>query len=516
MTSKKYEVRSYSIDKLMNDFAKFSNNKDDYIQKKAHKKYFDEYFSKLNVQSYIIEHEYNDKYYLEDFAYYYVRCFQHLDKTCSRFHFFQKDLTQLNFEDILCNNNTKYSAENLNDDYLGFIVIKPIPISIIGRTCLKTYPSDGKRYFPIKRNYRVNLFGINLLIQKTVAFQEQDSVVAACATTALWSAFHAIQPIFRNRIPSPVELTIEATKYIPSGVRALPNHGLSNEMIAQSIRSVGLEPQNGGVRNLFELRGEVYAYLKAHIPVVFGMELVYEDQLNSSNDSIIGRHAVTITGYKMERESVAMDTNIRIVSKAFSISKIYAHDDQVGPFARMEFDDLSKTTNTLSTSFGINNNRKIRARPTLLFIPVLGKIRIPYETVFDLTFELDALFKSFRNSNYFPINNEFVWEIFLTDVNDFKIDIRENKEKLNDRMLIDNLTNTLPHYMWRIVAYQNKEKILEFVVDATGIEYSINIPKIIFYNIDLFNYLVELYKSRDIQILINEFKYADKFFNSLK
>ena len=35
-----------------------------------------------------------------------------------------------------------------------------MPKTIIGRTCLATYPHDGRRYFPITRSYAVNLFGI--------------------------------------------------------------------------------------------------------------------------------------------------------------------------------------------------------------------------------------------------------------------------------------------------------------------------------------------------------------------
>ena len=42
----------------------------------------------------------------------------------------------------------------------------------------------------LDREYKVSLFGIDLAIN-TIAFQEQDRVVSACATSALWSMYHA-------------------------------------------------------------------------------------------------------------------------------------------------------------------------------------------------------------------------------------------------------------------------------------------------------------------------------------
>ena len=35
------------------------------------------------------------------------------------------------------------STETLQKNYLGFIVVKPLPSTVVGRTCLKTYDDDG-------------------------------------------------------------------------------------------------------------------------------------------------------------------------------------------------------------------------------------------------------------------------------------------------------------------------------------------------------------------------------------
>src|SRR5262249_17736969 len=99
----------------------------------------------------------------------------------------------------------------------------PLPRTIVGRTCLKTYPHDSRRDFPITRDYEANLFGMPLRVE-SLAFQEQDSVAAACATSALWSAFHGTGKQFQHPIPSPVEISKAATAHLPLDTRTFPNY----------------------------------------------------------------------------------------------------------------------------------------------------------------------------------------------------------------------------------------------------------------------------------------------------
>ena len=81
----------------------------------------------------------------------------------------------------------------LNDkSYLGCIVLRPIPKTFLCKVCLRPYERDKNRLtkYWLSADYDISLFGIPLKI-KTIAFQEQDKVLSACATTALWTFFHA-------------------------------------------------------------------------------------------------------------------------------------------------------------------------------------------------------------------------------------------------------------------------------------------------------------------------------------
>ena len=216
------------------------------ITKKTHFEYFNEYLKSkdMEAKTIIAETHYIDRDFLEDFSSYYVRCFTGYKRTCSRLHFFSNQFLQDEFDSFL----EKYDPEFervLQSNYLGFIVIKPLPQTIIGRTCLKTYTEKtelpDKRVFPVRRDNEVNLCGINLTV-KSLAFQEQDSVVSACATSALWSAFQMTAKLFQHKILPPVEITKSATEHFPLQERPFPNKGLNIEQMMHAVKELDMEP----------------------------------------------------------------------------------------------------------------------------------------------------------------------------------------------------------------------------------------------------------------------------------
>jgi hypothetical protein len=321
-----FEVYPYNIGELERLLAEKSKNSTELIAAKIHRNYFGDYFSFLHAHTVLVENNYIDRDYLEDFAAYYVRCFESYPRFCTRLHLFSISFSPDDFDNLLSRESNALNQTLLQEHYLGFIVIKPLPKTIIGRTCLKTYPSDGHRDFPIIRRYHVNVFGIDLHIH-SLAFQEQDQVVAACATSAIWSVFHGTGMLFQHPIPSPVEITKAATEKLALETRALPNRGLSISSMAHAIQSIGLEPTLANVSNERLLRITIYAYLRAHIPVIFGIELF--DTSVDPNKSM-GYHAVAVTGYSLGLQSAVPYGNTGILLRASRIDKIYVHDDQVG------------------------------------------------------------------------------------------------------------------------------------------------------------------------------------------
>ena len=464
------DVLEYSEENLLNIFSKASKAEKHVVESKSHLTFFYGYFGEIGAKTIVIEHDYIDHDYLDDYAEYYVRCFKDYSRKCTRLHFFKNEFTheELNFH-IIDKKEDKLNQNILQNNYLGFIVVKPLPITIIGRTCLTTYEHDGRRYFPIVRTYHVNLYGLKLEVRKSLAFQEQDTAVAACATSALWSVFQGTGLLFHHAIPSPSEITHLATDNTSRDSRAFPSNGLRAIEMAQAIKAVKLEPHHIRVSNEYLLKTTLYAYLRAGIPLLLGFDIY-----SSSDSRLMGKHAVAITGYSLGGASTTPITTGTPHIHATRIDKIYVHDDQVGTFARMEFDGERVIPNTeeqpclfsISTSWG--GEGRHRAVPDILLIPLYNKIRIPFETIHDLIFAFDDVLRQLSPYSNEIIPQQLEWDIYLTTVNELKSSIR--RDGILPDVAHKVLFACLPKYIWRAQATFDKNKFIDLFFDATDIE----------------------------------------------
>lgn len=471
------EVHEYSFERLLELFASPSKASLHEIGTKLHAVYFKEYFHCIGAKSIVVEHEYVDRDYLEDYAEYYVRCFQDYQRKCTRLHFFKRAFSSDDFDDCLVGNVGQINQEQLQTDYLGFIVLKPLPRTIIGRTCLVTYPHEGRRYFPATRCYVANLFGLCLKIPQSLAFQEQDAVVAACATSALWSIFQVTGQIFQHPIPSPSVITKNATEILTKDQRALPSSGLTSTEMAQAIKRVGLEPYAVRVSRHYHLKATLYAYLRAKIPMMFGFDLF---DVSGSQATYVGKHAVAITGYSEGHNHAEPLDGTDFLLKATRIDKIYVHDDQVGPFSRMVFDaqmvelpEAGPKPSILTSWQGDNGviGGK-RAISEILLIPVYHKIRIPFGVIHDLVYNFDYLLKKVVSAvapgSSSALQN-MEWDIFLSSVTDLKAEIFQSNQ-LNDDAKRNVLLQSLPRFLWRASLLLDSKVIFDLIFDATDIE----------------------------------------------
>jgi hypothetical protein len=469
------EVHKYSIDRLLEIFAEKSSSSIYEVKKKLHAVYFHDYFGCIDAQTVVVENEYVDRDYLEDYSEYYVRCFQEYPRKCTRLHFFKNDFTFSIFEKCLLGNEDILTPTQLQENYLGFIVVKPLPRTIIGRTCLITYPQEDRRYFPATRCYVVNLFGLRLRVEHTLAFQEQDSVVAACATSALWSIFQATGHLFQHQIPSPATITNNATRMLTTEQRAFPSAGLTPLQMAHAIKSIGLEPFVVNVSNHFSLMTTAYAYLRAGIPMMLGFQLV--DVSNPNSSYVLGQHAVAITGYSFGRVAPEALDGTDFILRATRIDKIYVHDDQVGPFSRMVFDGKAlslsgKQIPSILTSWRGDDEviGSRRAIPYILLIPVYHKIRIPFSAIQDVVYNFDQVLRVLKvtTDGADSCPQLFEWDIFLVSVNTLKEQIQLGEIAEGARR--DLLFQSLPRFLWQASLLLNSCVKLDLLFDATDIE----------------------------------------------
>ncbi|MBL7802055.1 MAG: hypothetical protein JNL95_15155 [Chitinophagales bacterium] len=303
--------------------------------------------------------------FLDDYTGYFVKCYENYDKVCKRIHFFSNEFTQNDFEKLEINNKT--NLKGLFKDYKGCMVVKRIPYSIIGYTLLDTYPDKGKTKKNLygTKEYNINLFGLNLPV-KSLAYQEQDSVVSACATTAIWNVLSKAADNPRTLLKSPIEITTSAGNIDAVNGRMFPNkNGLSIEQMINALYEAKLVTEhklghNGNESNV-EIKSEpfdndylkqlIYAYAPIGIPQILILK-TYEKGLESGGSNkkkknlkpTNGLHAVTIVGFKNSDNPNFLNNQLQVkkidsksIKKYFKsryIERIYCHDDQFGPFVK--------------------------------------------------------------------------------------------------------------------------------------------------------------------------------------
>ena len=150
-------------------------------------KYLAEYLERdLGAETLLLEAHYIDRHFMEEVSLYYSSCFVSRRNSCSRMHFFKSAIKADRLRALLeraASGQGKAVAAELAKDYLGYLVVRPLPSVPVGRTVLSPMGDKPERRFPTAVGYTAHLLGLELKIS-ALAFQQQDVAVAACATTS--------------------------------------------------------------------------------------------------------------------------------------------------------------------------------------------------------------------------------------------------------------------------------------------------------------------------------------------
>lgn len=414
--------------------------------------YLFRYLSELGAKSVVVEERYIDGDYLDDFSTYYARCFADYDRRCTRLHFYDIDLSADQLREAILGK----ASTDLQPNYLGFVVVRPIPQAAVGRTVLRVYPDDnGRRHYPATRVYESNLYGLVQRVE-SLAYQQQDRTVAACATVALWCAFQKTSELFGSRLPRRAEITSQATRTGGAG-RAFPSDGLEIRQVCEAIRGVGLEPEVFQVSGATYASSLLYGYLASGTPAILCVEI-----------ENVGLHAFTVCGYSLRddscaRSEVSEPDPMPVIGRR--IDEFYVHDDQVGPFARLKVRPPAGA-NTAPYHFDGTwhlNGTALRLNPIAIVVPVYHKIRLTFIEVQQALLGLDKLVRA-----VIPGDLSAEWEIRLTTVNAHKGRVRTNP-RLTEQKREAVLLSSHPRFIWKANLRLGGQTRLQILADATEI-----------------------------------------------
>lgn len=445
----------------------------------------DKHLKEMGTVTVIIEHDYVDRHFIEDYCGHFGRCFHDYVKKCVRLHFFTGDFDDDVLKAVVIEYNENKDAILALGDYVGHIVLRPLPLALLGRVCLKMKP-DSEDFHILRKNFETHFCGMTFHVD-TIAFQEQDHAVSACATAALWAAFHAMPGNRSQDVPSPHKITSDARKVVTDGTHArIVDKGLSVAQMIGVIRNNGYDTVTSGYVTMSYTKALIRAYLNIGIPIILGAELYYRSDSDELPEVMreIGAHAVTVLGCDYNTKIKSFHTGVSDLKKddaiadlyleSSGISSIYVHDDQIGPYSKMTFPD--EYAMAMETEWeSLKGGRTVDARITALLIPCDIKIRIGFDAILDIAMRLNFIL----SPQYKEWGIRISWDIKLESVCSLKNEIINlSAEEIDDELRYNLLSRPLPRFIWAIDMYSeninnpegSKSKDASFYFDATDIE----------------------------------------------
>jgi len=361
--------------------------------------------------SFAVEHRYIDGDYMDDHCLFYARCHRGYPNSCRRIHFFSTVCTRARLTKVIVEMQERASSApgsppgpkwtSLQGDYLGFMVVRPNRRAFVGRTVLRGQPG-AERQYTCTRRYDVNLAGVSLSVDG-LAFQQQDRAIAACATTALWVTLQRTSFDLGFRVPASGEITLNATRFNLEGGRSIPNSGLSMGQLCEGVRASGLDPALYEVSAAPKLmRRMCHTYLQSGLPVIaavcFYDAREYEAAIRQNRTAAPrleynSGHAIALVGYKLDPKRdrttpVEVDAGqgktciSSVLMSGETAWEFYAHDDRLGPYARVKSLAPPWGTSDVSIEWPSPQPAEV-ARVMYLLVPVYPKIRLGFHDMED-------------------------------------------------------------------------------------------------------------------------------------
>jgi hypothetical protein len=214
---------------------------------------------RAGATSVMVERNYIDADYRNEFANFYAQTFRHLPDRCQRLHF----------------------ADLKTREYQGFAVMRPILGRPVCRTMLAPPPGLAP-YVSCLTQSRAFPYGFRFGI-RGFPFISQDYQYGVCAHAAIWMVAHYFHLEFR-RPRFYVSDIVEGAKQSPYIYRQVPSVGLTHEQISAALEA---------------LRMPAISYVLDELPQSENSHTIACRYLNSRLPVILlgGQHARVLIGY---------------------------------------------------------------------------------------------------------------------------------------------------------------------------------------------------------------------------
>jgi hypothetical protein len=456
---------------------RFARTKQPFRQLEYVEKYVRELIATRGGNGTVVSEEHHiDRDYIEDHSAFYSRTLYPYGNHCTRLHFFSLPAHELReslnqIRSIASRDRSAYEqmCKRLScEHYLGFCIIKPLAGCPVGKTILRTFSPQGKdfeRHFPCVRTFHTHLLGAELTVTG-LPFQQQDTGVAACATTAIWSAVHHFKGHEDIAFATPSQITMLASQSnLPFG-RPMPSEGLSLGQMCQAIQTIGVSPYLWRVEDFRTARSFIYsATMSGMAPIL----VITADE---------SWHAVTVVGVKSVGTPLVGFNSVVDLSER--IVAAYVHDDARGPYCRGNLVAREKGGKQFPIlRLGRHEDSPVDWEIKHIIVALHPKIRISFRVLYDcaieLSKEIQAIFSVLENNDNTP---KVFFETRITKSHQYVEDLLlEGVHPTIAERLSSDIA--LPRYLGVIKFSADGLDAFDVLLDTTGTENNLHTLAII-------------------------------------
>ena len=377
---------------------------------------------------FVLESPYVDRHYRDTYYSFHSSKFKRTGRNCIRVHIFEGQIKG----DDLYNNKI-----NLDERYLGFFIIRPLPLYILGRSLISPRALQTRNFVCCLMKTRVSLLG-NEFTAHGFPHIAQDTETHTCAESALWNyveyfgqKYHRYKPLLPSQI---------VTTLLDSEHRILPSEGLTEKELAKCLNVNGFQcliyyaADSSDTDTFSQL---LRIYVESGIPLL----------LKLANDE--NAHAVLVIGHETDNSSLYNSKKYfpqkgSWVDASLIDKKFVFIDDNLHPY---KIADLSKPADYFSNQ----KKKDLTIKAFIVSLPV---------HMFLVAEKAYALIQEIFNDQKVGLQTfggKWVSRLLLTGNHSFKKFIYEHDDNIPKIIREGLLLLALPRFIWIAELYKEPE-----------------------------------------------------------